>query len=92
MFLSSLLPSPRRYGAMREYDEAPESWMRGLRNLMRAAKKRHLLGDGELEEALGEKVLFWHGGVKPAPRPAVRQRSPVEVPDSDADDSSPDAP
>ncbi len=92
MFLSSLLPSPRRYGAMREYDEAPEGWMRGLRNLMRAARKRHLLSDSELEEALGEKILFWHGGVRPPPRPPVRQRSPIDAQDTEEDDSSSDAP
>lgn len=92
MFLSSLLPSPRRYGAMREYDEVPESWMRGLRNLMRIARKRHLLSDAELEEALAEKVPFWHGGVRPPARPPVRRRSPVDAMDSDADDPSQDAP
>jgi hypothetical protein len=92
MFLSSLLPSPRRYGAMREYDEVPEGWMRGLRNLMRAARKRHLLNDGELEEALGERILFWHGGVRPPQRPPVHQRSPIDAQDTDEDDSSRDAP
>ncbi len=83
LFLSSLLPSPRRYGAMRDLDEAPESWMRVLRNLMRIARKRHLLSDADLDEALGEKVVFWHGGTHPPARPAVRQRSPLDPTDSD---------
>jgi hypothetical protein len=81
LFLSSLLPSPRRYGAMRDLDEAPEGWMRGLRNLIHIAHKRHLLSDAELEEALGEKVVFWHGGVRPPARPPARQRSPLDVVD-----------
>ena len=39
LFLSSLLPSPRRFGAMRDLEEAPDGWMRGLRNLMRIAPR-----------------------------------------------------
>jgi hypothetical protein len=88
LFLSSLLPSPRRYGAMRELAEAPDGWMRGLRNLMRIAHKRHLLGDADYEEAIEEKVVFWHGGVKPPPRPPARARSPLEGTDT-ADGDAP---
>jgi membrane peptidoglycan carboxypeptidase len=87
LFLSSLLPSPRRYGAMRDLEEAPESWMRGLRNLMRIAKKRRLLADAELEEGLAERVVFWHGGTRPPARPPVRQRSQLDGPETDDTDS-----
>ena len=89
LFLSSLLPSPKRYGAMRDADEAPESWMKGLRNLMRIARKRGLLTDAEFEEGLDEHVAFWHGAARPPQRPPVRRRSPLEGPDEDV---VPDAP
>ena len=92
LFLSSLLPSPRRYGAMRDLDEAPESWMRGLRNLMRIARKRHLLSDANLDEALGEKVVFWHGGTHPPARLPVRQRTPFDPTDSDDTGTPMDSP
>jgi hypothetical protein len=92
LFLSSLLPSPRRYGGMRDLDEAPEGWMRGLRNLMRIAKKRHLLSDAELDEGLAEKVVFWHGGVRPPPRPPAIRRSSLDGTDSSEADTPIDAP
>jgi hypothetical protein len=87
LFLSSLLPSPRRYGAMRDLEEVPESWMRGLHNLMRIAAKRRLLTEVERDEALGERVVFWHGGTRPAVRPAVRRRSPLDGPEPDDTDA-----
>ncbi len=86
LFLSSLLPSPKRYGAMRDLEAVPESWMRGLRNLMRIATKRHLLTEVERDEALTERVEFWHGGTRPTPRPPVRRRSPLDGPESDDTD------
>ena len=44
LFLSSLLPAPLRYGAMRESGEVPEGWMRTLRYLDadRAQARAHL--------------------------------------------------
>ncbi len=87
LFLSSLLPAPIRYGAMRDLEQAPDAWMRGLRNLMRIQKKRSLISDTELAEGLSEPVLFWHGGQKPPPRPAVRQRP---IGDSDDDTGTPE--
>ena len=83
LFLSSLLPSPLRYGAMRDLEQVPESWMRGLRNLMRIQKKRGLISDAELEEGLAQSISFWHGGQRPPPRPAVHQR-PIGEPDDDS--------
>jgi hypothetical protein len=86
LFLSSLLPSPRRYSGMRQGEQAPESWMRMLHMLMEVAHKRGLLTDAELADGENEPVLFWHGGPRPEPRVAVRARGPItggatEVPD-----------
>jgi len=49
LFLASLLPSPIRYGAMRDHETAPDGWMRALHSIMRIAKKGSLITDDELE-------------------------------------------
>lgn len=85
LFLSSLLPSPRRYGAMRDGDHPPDSWMRGLHNLMHIARRRGLLRQSELDEGLQETVDFWHGGVRPPPRPPVPPRTSFDAVDDDQD-------
>jgi membrane peptidoglycan carboxypeptidase len=74
LFLSSLLPAPRRYGTMRDAGEPTEGWMRTLHNLMQVANKRGLVTDAELAEGLNEPVAFWRGGDRPAPRPPVPQK------------------
>jgi|CZKU01.1.fsa_nt_gi hypothetical protein len=83
LFLSSLLPAPLRYGAMRDNGEVPEGWMHLLRNLMQIAHHYGRITDAELEAAKKEPVVFWHGGEKPAPRPPVRARTELE---GDTDD------
>lgn len=83
-FLASLLPSPLRYGAMRDGEQVPESWMKVLKGLMQIAHKRGLVSDADLAEGLGEVVTFWHGGVRPQPRPPVRLHTPIEGDDQDA--------
>lgn len=83
-FLASLLPSPLRYGAMRDGEQAPDSWMKLLRGLMQIAHKRGLVTDADLAEGLTEEVTFWHGGVRPPPRPPVRLTTPIEGDDADA--------
>ena len=78
LFLSSLLPAPLRYGAMRDLPQAPDGWLRVLHNLMSTANKRGLVTDAELAEGLAEDITFWHGGERPARRPVVRLRSRLE--------------
>ena len=78
LFLSSLLPSPIRYGSMRDVAQLPDGWMRGVHNLMTIANKRGLVTDAELAEGLAEPIACWHGGERPPVRPAVRMRSRVE--------------
>lgn len=83
-FLASLLPSPLRYGGMRDGEQVPESWMKVLKGLMTIAHKRGLVSDADLAEGLTEVVAFWHGGVRPQPRPPVRLHTPIEGDDQDA--------
>jgi len=100
LFLSSLLPSPRRYGAMRSGDHPPDSWMRLLHTYMEIAHKRGLITDAELADGEAESIDFWHGGDRPPPRPVVQARTRLEGSDDvdappvpfDAPADSPDAP
>ncbi|HTB72290.1 MAG TPA: biosynthetic peptidoglycan transglycosylase [Polyangiaceae bacterium] len=78
LFLSSLLPAPLRYGAMRENGEVPEGWMRMLRSLMQIAHHYGRITDAELAEAEKEPVVFWRGGDRPPPRAPVRARTPID--------------
>jgi Transglycosylase len=93
LFLSSLLPAPLRYGAMRENGEVPEGWMRLLHSLMQTARHYGRITDGELAEAEKEPVVFWHGGDRPPPRPPVRARTPIDGETDDVNTAPPlDAP
>jgi hypothetical protein len=95
LFLSSLLPSPLRYGSMRELPQAPEGWMRTLRSLMQIANKRGLVTDAELAEGEEEAIVFWHGGPRPTPRAVTHLRSRLEGNEEDGEDPPampPDAP
>jgi hypothetical protein len=78
LFLSSLLPAPLRYSAMRDAPgaAAPEGWMRNLRTLMQIAQKTGLITEPELAEGLAEPVTFWRGDgdERPPPRPPVHAR------------------
>ncbi len=73
LFLSSLLPAPIRYGAMRDNDshEVPESWMQTLHSLMEVAHKLGRISDAELAEAKTQPVVFWNGVDRPSARAAV---------------------
>ena len=90
LFLSSLLPAPLRYGAMRDLKEVPDGWAHMLRNLMTIANKRGLVTDAELAEGLGETITFWHGGERPPARPPVRTRSRLEGNEDDEGAPMPD--
>jgi hypothetical protein len=88
LFLSSLLPAPLRYGAMRDATQPPDGWLHMLRNLMAIANKRGLVTDAELAEGQAETLVFWHGGERPAPRPPVRARSRLDGTDDTAGDAA----
>jgi hypothetical protein len=85
LFLSSLLPAPLRYGAMREAGEVPEGWMRTIHTLMSIAHKLGRITDRELEEGRLETIAFWHGGDRPPARLPVAARPLFE---GDSDDLS----
>jgi Transglycosylase len=74
LFLSSILPAPIRYGAMRSGGEVPESWMRVLHMLMDVSHKTHRISDAELVDGESEPVVFWMGGDRPASRAPVPAR------------------
>jgi hypothetical protein len=71
-FLSSLLPSPLRYGKLREKGEVSETWMRHLKALMEISAKNGKITTAELEEGLKEPVVFVRtGDPRPEPRKPV---------------------
>ncbi len=68
-FLASLLPSPLRYGAMRDGGELPEHWRKHLDALMQIAAKNGKITQAELDAGLAQPIVF----VKPGdPRPEPR--------------------
>ena len=81
-FLASLLPSPIRYGKLREKGEVSESWMRHLRALMEIAARNGKISRAELEEGLKEPVAFVRTGEpRPMPRKPVTstRRDPTDA-------------
>ncbi len=98
LFLSSILPAPRRYAVMREGGAVPAGWLRSLHALMEVAHRSGRITDAELAEAEGESVVFWTGGDRPAQRPPVPARPRLDGADTDdvttdpASDNVPDAP
>jgi hypothetical protein len=89
LFLSSLLPAPLRYGAMRENGEVPEGWMRMLHSLMQIAHKYGRITDAELAEGEQEPIVFWRGGERPQPRPPVRLRTDFDGDTEDVNTAPP---
>ncbi|MBX3220374.1 MAG: transglycosylase domain-containing protein [Labilithrix sp.] len=71
-FLASLLPSPIRYGKLRDKGEVSETWMRHLTALMEIAAKNGKISAAELEEGRKEPVVFMRpGDPRPEPRKPV---------------------
>jgi len=89
LFLSSLLPAPKRYGAMWGAGEVSDAWMRTLHTLMRVAHRVGLITDAELAEGMTEPVIFWRGGERPQPRPPVHARNPLGADVEDAGQALP---
>jgi hypothetical protein len=89
LYLSSILPNPSRqhFGAD---GRVTEGWMRYLQKLMKNAERRRWISPEELEEGLGEWVVFG----SPAPeraglRPASTGDDGPEPDDPAADDAVP---
>jgi hypothetical protein len=70
LFLATLLPSPSRYGKMREKGEPSEAWMRHVQTLMAIAQKNGKITQPELTEGLTQKIVFVKDG---DPRPERRK-------------------
>ena len=71
-FLASLLPSPIRYGKLRDKGEVSETWMRHLKALMEISARTGKITASELEEGLKQSVVFLKPGEpKPEPRKPV---------------------
>lgn len=80
-FLASLLPSPVRYGKMRDKGQPPESWTRHLTLLMEIAQKRGKLTEAELDMGKSATIAFVKPGDPPLPprRPfTTKRRDPYE--------------
>jgi hypothetical protein len=74
-FLASLLPSPIRYGKLRDKGEVSETWMRHLKALMEIAGRNGKISGAELEEGLKEQLVFVRpGDPRPEPRKPVTSR------------------
>jgi hypothetical protein len=75
-FLATLLPSPIRYGKMKDKGEISEGWAKHLAALLEIAAKNGKITQAELTEAQGQKVVFQKpGDPRPEPRqPVTKQR------------------
>jgi membrane peptidoglycan carboxypeptidase len=83
LFLATLLPSPSRYGKMREKGEPSEAWMRHLHALMAIAEKNGKITKAELTDGLTQKIVFVKEG---DPRPERRKPVPNSRRDPFGDD------
>jgi hypothetical protein len=71
-FLASLLPSPIRYGKLRDKGEMPEHWTNHIKTLMQIAARNGKVTQAELETGLTQPVVFWKpGDPRPEPRHPV---------------------
>lgn len=69
-FLASIMPSPVRYGRLRDKGEVSEGWMHHIQTLMEIGAKHKKISSAELTEGLAQPIVF----VKPGdPRPEPRK-------------------
>jgi hypothetical protein len=84
-FLATLLPSPIRYGRLRDRGQVPDAWMAHLRTLMEIAARNGKLSNVELEEGLKETIVFVRPGEpRPEPRKPLTARHRDQADDDDA--------
>ena len=80
-FLASLMPSPIRYGRLRDKGQVSEGWMRHIQSLMEIAAKNGKVSKAELDEGLAQPIVFIKpGDPRPEPRKPVSagRRDPQE--------------
>lgn len=80
-FLASIMPSPVRYGRLRDKGQVSEGWMHHLQTLMEIAAKNGKVSRAELAEGLTQPVVFYKAGdARPEPRKPVSsgRRDPLE--------------
>ena len=80
-FLASIMPSPVRYGKLRDKGEVSEGWMKHLQTLMQIAAKNNKISRAELTEGLAQPIVFIKpGDPRPEPRKPVSagRRDPME--------------
>lgn len=80
-FLASIMPSPIRYGRLRDKGQVSEGWMHHLQTLMEIAAKNGKISRAELAEGLAQPIVFMKpGDPRPEPRKPVSngRRDPYE--------------
>jgi membrane peptidoglycan carboxypeptidase len=82
LFLATLLPSPVRLSQVKERGELSAGGQAHITTLVRIAHKTGKITETELNEGLGEKVVFFKSG---DPRPGTR-RSPGTLRETTTDD------
>ena len=80
-FLASIMPSPVRYGKLRDKGQVSEGWAHHIQTLMEIAAKNGKVSRAELAEGLSQSVFFYKpGDVRPEPRKPVSsgRRDPLD--------------
>jgi hypothetical protein len=80
-FLASIMPSPIRYGKLRDKGQVSEGWMKHIQTLMEIAAKNNKVTRAELTEGLAQPIAFVKpGDPRPEPRKPVSagRRDPFE--------------
>jgi hypothetical protein len=80
-FLASIMPSPIRYGKLRDKGEVSEGWLKHIQTLMEISAKNGKISKAELAEGLAQPIVFVKpGGPRPEPRKPVSagRRDPYE--------------
>lgn len=80
-FLASIMPSPIRYGKLRDEGQVSERWMKHIQTLMEIGAKNNKITRAELAEGLAQPLVFVKpGDPRPEPRKPVStgRRDPYE--------------